>query len=122
MSRSPPEDFKIHDAAEMMVRALPPIDRPPGVFLRDVILPEWGATKIAPLATALKVNRSNLIAVLNGKSSVSRELAYRLGARFNDHVADLLIAYQHRWDLQQESTRRDELKTEIDRVPAPADG
>lgn len=114
------DDFKIQDVREMMVGALPPLDRTPGVFLRDVILPEWGATKIAPLATALKVNRPHLIDVLNGKASVTRELAYRLGARFNDHVADLLIAYQHQWDLQQEAARREQLKAEIERVEVPA--
>lgn len=120
MPKPPPEDYKIHDEADMMVVDLPPLDRPPGVFLREVILPEWGATKIAPLAAALKVNRPHLVDVLNGRGNVSRELAYRLGARFNDHVADLLIAYQHQWDLQQERGRREELKKEIEAVPAPA--
>lgn len=120
MSKAPPEDYKIHDEAEMMVDTLPPLDRPPGVFLREVILPEWGATKIAPLAVALKVNRPHLIKVLNGDANVTHELAYRLGARFNDHVADLLIAYQHKWDLQQGAARREELKQEIERMPAPA--
>lgn len=119
MSKTDSESYKITDPDEMIVKDLPPIDRPPGVFLRDVILPEWGATKIAPLAAALKVNRPHLIDVLNGKGNVSRELAYRLGARFNDHVADLLIAYQHQWDLQQEQSRREQLKEEIERVPPP---
>lgn len=113
-------EFKIRDVEEMRVKALPPLDRPPGVYLREVILPAWGATNISGLAAALKVNRANLIDVLNGKVSVSRELAYRLGARFNDHVADLLIAYQHQWDIEQDRARREALKLEIERVAEPA--
>lgn len=120
MSKSPPEDFKITDPEEMKVQAMPLLTKHPGVYLREVILPEWGATKIAPLAAALKVNRPHLVDVLNGRGNVTRELAYRLGARFNDHVADLLISYQHQWDLQQEAARREELKQEIEPVPAPA--
>lgn len=111
--------YKITDPAEMAVK-LPAIDRAPGCFLRDVVLPEYGMTNVADLARRLGVNRPNLVNVLGGTSAVSRELAYRLGALLNDHVADLLIAYQHAWDLQNEAGRREELKAEIERVPAPA--
>lgn len=112
-------EHKITDPAEMSVK-LPPLDRAPGCFLRDVILPEYGMTNVADLARRLGVNRPNLVNVLGGTSSVSRELAYRLGALLNDHVADLLIAYQHAWDLQTEAPRREAVKAEVERLPAPA--
>lgn len=118
MSRSPTDQFKIAAAEEMMVAALPPLDRHPGVFIREVLLPEWGLD-VAKLARQIKVNRPNLHEVLSGKRDVSRELAYRLGAAMNDHVADLVIAYQHAWDLQQEQSRRDELRGEIERLAEP---
>jgi plasmid maintenance system antidote protein VapI len=111
--------YKITEPAEMTVK-LPPLDRPPGCFLRDVVLPEYGMTNVADLARRLGVNRPNLVNVLAGTSAVSRELAYRLGALLNDHVADLLIAYQHAWDLQSEAPRREAVKAEVERVAAPA--
>lgn len=120
MTKSRNAEFKITDAQEMVVKALPPLTQPPGVFLRDVILPSWGQTNVAALARALGVNRPNLVNVLKGEVDVSRELAYRLGARLNDEVADLLINYQLQWDMQRERDRREALKGEIERV-APVD-
>jgi len=114
------EQYKITDQAEMLVEALPPLDRHPGQFIREVLLPEYGLT-ISGLAEAIKVNRPNLSNVLHGKNDVSRELAYRLGALMRDEVADLLIAYQNAWDLQQERGRREVLKAEIARLPEPVE-
>lgn len=120
MSEANSASYKITDAAEQVVNALPPLDRHPGTFLRDVILPEYGMTNVAELARRLGVNRPNLVDVLAGKVDVSRILAYRLGALFNDHVADLLISYQHAWDLAQERDKREGFKSVIERLPAPA--
>lgn len=111
--------YKIQAAEEMIVEALPPLDRHPGVFLRDVLLPEWGLG-ISELARRLNVNRPNLSEVLAGKRDVSRELAYRLGALIGDHLADFLINYQHQWDLQEDRERREALKAEIARMELPA--
>jgi plasmid maintenance system antidote protein VapI len=108
-------EYKIHDPAEQLVTEQPDLDRAPGVYIRDVILPQHGLRKIAPLAELLKVNRPNLHQVLSGDRDVSRELAYRLGALLGDSVADFVIGYQQSWDLQQERGRREELKREIAR-------
>lgn len=117
MKNEPTDEFKITDPAEMLVLDDQPLTTHPGVFLREVILPQWGLTKIAPLARMLGVNRPNLHNVLHGTSDVSRELAYRFGALLGDHAADFLIAYQNRWDLEQEKGRREELKRQIPRLP-----
>lgn len=121
MPKTNTEEFKLMDAQDQLVRALPPLVQHPGLFLRDVILPSWGQTNVAALARALGVNRPNLVNVLKGDVDISRELAYRLGARLNDQVADLLINYQLQWDLQQERGRREGLKAEIERVAAPVE-
>lgn len=115
MSKRNSDEYKIHDAAEQLVAALPPLDRHPGLFIRDVLLPEWGLN-ISKLATLLTLNRANLSQVLSGQREVSRDLAYRLGALMNDEVADLLIAYQHAWNIDQERTRRAQIKAEISRL------
>lgn len=114
MSSASSPEYKIEDPAEMKVLKHAKLDRHPGVFIRDVLLPEHGITKIAPLAVLLKVNRPNLHEVLSGKREVTRELAYRLGALLGDPVADLIIAYKNAWDLQEERGRREELRGEIE--------
>lgn len=111
-------DYKLTDPAQMAVTDLPPLDIHPGIYARDVLLKAYGLS-ISRTAELIKVNRPNLSNVLNGKSDISRELAYRLGALMNDDVTDLLIAYQNAWDLQQEAGRREELRKEIERLPEP---
>lgn len=118
MSKRNPDDYKITDPAEMIVKRQGPLTVPPGVFLRDTILPEHGVTNIAALARDLGVNRPALIAVLDGKHDVSRALAYKLGAHLGDAVADLLIAYQHKYDLQHEREEREAYKKTITRRQA----
>lgn len=119
MAQPPNADLKITDPAEMLVEHQPPLHIHPGVFIRDVLLPQYGL-KVAPLARLIGVARPNLHHVLQGSRDVSRELAYRLGALMNDSVADFLISSQMAWDKQQEAERREELKREITRLPAPA--
>lgn len=119
MPKRDSNQFKITDPAQMRVDALPPFDRHPGHFIRDTLLPEYGLS-ISALAGRLELNRSNLSNVLNGKSDVSRDLAYALGALMSDHVADLLIAWQNAWDLEQERGRREDFKRRIARLPEPA--
>lgn len=110
--------YKIADPLERVVDAAPSLTMHPGVWIRRAILPAWDL-QISGLARLLQVNRANLSEVLAGKRDVSRELAYRLGALLNDHVADLVIAYQQAWDLQQETGRRAELRELIQRLPEP---
>ena len=112
MSKREPAKFKIGDPAHQQVSALPPLTVHPGTWIRDVILPEYGLD-ISKLARLIQVNRANLSEVLAGKRDVSRELAYRLGALLNDHVADLVIAYQQAWDVERERGRREELRQMI---------
>ncbi|WP_423606105.1 helix-turn-helix transcriptional regulator [Sphingomonas sp. MS122] len=109
--------YKIETAAEMVVTALPPLDQHPGPFIRDVLLPEYGLKNISDVARRLGVDRAGFIGTLNGKHDVSRDLAYKLGALTNDHVADFLIAYQHAYDLAKERDKREAYKAKIARVP-----
>lgn len=111
--------YKIAAGEDMIVSALPPLDQHPGHFIRDVLLPEYGL-KVSPAARLLGVNRAGFIRVLDGKHDVSRDLAYKLGALMNDAVADLLIAYQHAYDLARERGKREEYKAMIQRVPPSA--
>ncbi|MBY0392911.1 MAG: hypothetical protein K2Q27_06570 [Novosphingobium sp.] len=119
MAQQQNADYKITDPDAMNVEHQPPLHIHPGVFIRDVLLPQYGL-RIAPLARLIDVARPNLHRVLQGERDVSRELAYRLGALMNDHVADFLINYQMLWDKQKESARREELKAQITRLAPPA--
>lgn len=119
MSTSNPKDFKITDPAEMAIDTQAPLDRHPGVYFREAIMPQYGL-KVAPLARTLGLNRANLHEVLSGRQDMSREVAYRIGALLGDQVADFLIHYQLAWDLQHEAPRRAELAQKIERIPAPA--
>lgn len=111
--------YKIEAAADMIVEALPPLDNQPGKFIKDVLLPEYGLS-VSEAARRLKVDRATFHLVMSGKHAVSRDLAYKLGALMRDEVADLLIAYQHAYDLAQEREKREAFKQQIERVAAPA--
>ncbi|CAN5580009.1 hypothetical protein BH10PSE14_BH10PSE14_07030 [soil metagenome] len=111
------ESHKITDPEEMLVKGRP-VAGPPGAFIRDVLIPEYGLN-VAQTARALGVSRASFIGVLDGKHAVSRDLAYKLGALMRDEVADLLIAWQHKCDLANERARRDEYRQTITRVTAP---
>lgn len=118
MSKRDTAQYKIEKAAEMVVGALPPITRHPGEFIRDTILPEWGLS-LSEVARRIKMDRASLHNVLAGKHDVSRDLAYKLGALLRDEVADLLIAYQHAYNLDQEQARREGFKADIERMIDP---
>jgi len=115
MSKRDTAQFKLEKAADMVIGALPPLDRHPGVYLKETILPEWGLS-VAETARRLGVDRAGLHGVLTGKYDVSRDLAYKLGALLRDEVADLLIAYQHAYDLDRERDRRAGYKVSIERM------
>ncbi len=107
--------FKIEAAAGMVVEALPPLEQHPGHFIRHTLLPEYGLS-VSEAARRIGVDRAGFTGVLDGKYAVSRDLAYKLGALMNDQVADLLIAYQHAYDLGHERERRESFKAKIERV------
>lgn len=120
MSKRDTAQYKIEKASDMIVDALPPIDRHPGAFIRETLLPEFGLS-VAEAARRIGVDRAGFHGVLTGKYDVSRDLAYKLGALMRDEVADLLIAYQHAFDLAKEREKRDAYKAHIERLPAPTD-
>jgi addiction module HigA family antidote len=119
MSKRDSAEYKIEKASEMIVGALPPIDKHPGAFIREVLLPEYGLS-VAETARRIGVDRAGFHSTLTGKYDVSRDLAYKLGALMRDEVADLLIAYQHAYDLAREREKREAYKATIERVTAPA--
>ncbi|MYL97219.1 addiction module antidote protein, HigA family [Novosphingobium sp. FGD1] len=111
-------EYKITDPADMIVDKEPPIEKHPGEFIRDVILPEYGLN-VAKTARLLGIDRAGLHGVLTGRYAVSRELAYKFGALLRDDLADFLIAYQHAYDLFQEQDLRESFKDKIERLAAP---
>lgn len=116
MNKRDTVSYKIDKASDMVVGALPPLDRHPGTYLRDVILPEW-LSNLSEVARRLGVDRAGFYNVLRGKSPISRDLAYKIGALTRDEVADFLIAYQHAYDLARERDRREAFKRQIERLP-----
>lgn len=112
------EDFKIDDPAEMQVAGSGKIKHP-GSFIERTLIPEYGLN-VAKTCRLIAANRPHFINVLRGEAPVSREIAYKLGALMRDEVADLLIAWQLNYDLQQERGMRELWKKGIQRLPDPA--
>jgi addiction module HigA family antidote len=106
---------KIEIASEMLVSALPSLSMHPGEFIREVLLPEYGLS-VSEVARRIGADRATLSNVFHGKHDVSRDLAYKLGALLNDETADLLVAYQHAYDLERERDRREAYKQSIERA------
>jgi antitoxin HigA-1 len=117
MSKREKSEYKL--APEEMAVAMPPADRHPGEFIKQVLLPEYGLS-VSEAARRIAMDRATLHLVLTGKHAVSRDLAYKLGALMRDEVADLLIAAQLAFDLAQEQERREAFRRQIERMPEPA--
>ncbi len=115
MSKRNSAQYKIMDPIDMIVRQPPPNPQHPGAFIRETLLPEYGLS-VAETARRIGVDRAGFHGVLTGKYDVSRDLAYKLGALMRDEVADLLIAYQHAYDLACERERRESYKQRITRM------
>ncbi|WP_034157891.1 helix-turn-helix transcriptional regulator [Sphingomonas sp. ERG5] len=110
--------FKIKDPAEMAIRRQPMAGHP-GAFIRNVLLPEYGLS-VTEAARRIGVQRVGFIGTLDGKYSVTRDLAYKLGALMRDEVTDLLIAWQQKYDLEREAEQRAAYRRDIERVPPVA--
>jgi len=110
---------KFENAADMAVTKRPMTGHP-GAFIRETLLPEYGLT-VKGAAESMGIERRGLINVLDGKSAVSRDLAYKLGALLNDQVADLLIEWQLKWDLEREQDLRATYREKIQRVAPRAE-
>lgn len=71
----------------------------PGEFIREVYLDELGISSRA-VAAKLKVAPSTLTRLLNGKSSVTPEMALRLSKTLG-RTPESWLAMQNRYDLWQ---------------------
>jgi plasmid maintenance system antidote protein VapI len=98
-----------------MAVARQPMAGHPGKFIRDVLIPEYGLN-VAAAARLMDINRKGFINALDGQVSVTRELAYRLGALMGDEVADLLIQWQLKHDLETEEEKRAGYRQTIKRM------
>ncbi len=94
-----------------------PIPTPPhpGTLIRAAMDDVYGLT-IVDLAKAMNLNRANLSNVVNGKVSVTRELAYKIDAllchsfKATDegfHFARELIDAQAAWDWHNDEEARE---------------
>lgn len=71
----------------------------PGEYIREDILPDLGMS-VTQLAAHLGVTRQTLSGLINGKQSVSTEMAIRLGQAF-ENGARFWLALQMQHDLWQ---------------------
>lgn len=115
MARRDNTKYKITDPVAMLVRRQPPVDKHPGAFIRETLLPAYGLS-VAEAARRISVDRAGFHQTLAGKYDVSRDLAYKLGALMRDEVADFLIAYQAAYDLEREREKREAYKATIVRA------
>lgn len=84
----------------------------PGKILRDDVLPAL-RMGVKEAATELGVSRQMLHNILNGSSSISPEMALRLG-KFCGNGPDLWLRIQQAHDLWH---ARQKLGDEIDKIP-----
>lgn len=84
----------------------------PGEILRDIVLPAVGVS-VSEAARQLGVTRQTLHAILAGRSSVTAEMALRLG-RFCGNGPGLWMRMQQTFDLWQAENRLDGA---LDKIP-----
>ena len=92
------------------------ITRPPthpGVLFQRDILPELGRRTIGEIATLLGVSRQTLHHVMAGKSSVTPEMAVRLG-KLCGNGPDLWLRLQATYSAWEASKK---FKDEIKKIP-----
>ena len=79
----------------------------PGSFIRAELIQGRGLT-VGQAAEALRVLRPTLSAVLNGRASLSPEMAFRLEKAFGLSL-DTLMGMQSAYDIAQIRARADEI-------------
>jgi addiction module HigA family antidote len=84
----------------------------PGEILRDIVLPAVGVS-VSEAARQLGVTRQTLHSILAGRSSVTAEMALRLG-RFCGNGPGLWMRMQQAFDLWQAENR---LNGALDKIP-----
>jgi len=82
----------------------------PGGFVKHEIIAPLGLS-ISAAAKVLGVTRPALSALLNGRSSLSPEMAVRLDKAFGVSMATLM-RMQNSYDISQAQARADEIKIE----------
>ncbi|MGH7986128.1 MAG: HigA family addiction module antitoxin [Candidatus Binataceae bacterium] len=85
----------------------------PGILFERDILPELGRRTIGEIADLLGVSRQTLHRVMAGDSSISPDMAVRLG-KLCGNGPDLWLTLQARYDGWEASQR---LRSEIDKIP-----
>jgi addiction module HigA family antidote len=90
----------------------------PGEIVRDHVLPNFGVN-IVRAAEILKTARPGLNLVLNGKRSLSYELALKIEAAFGVS-ADMLMTAQTNFDMAAARAKAGEITAGIERVRAVA--
>ena len=89
----------------------------PGDFIRTEIIEPAGLT-VTAAAAALQVSRPALSSLLNGRASVSGEMALRIEKAFGVKM-DTLMRMQSSYDIAR--TRLRERQIRIRRIQQPAD-
>lgn len=89
----------------------------PGHLIKTEILETHGLN-VTTGAEALRVTRPALSAVLNGRASLTPEMALRIEKAFGVSM-DLLIGMQNAYDIAQARKREKEIK--VPRYHAPAE-
>jgi addiction module HigA family antidote len=87
----------------------------PGEILREDVLPALRLS-VSEAARQLRVTRQTLHRILSGRSSVTPEMALRLG-RFCGNGPDLWLRMQLAHDLWR---AREELRAELEQIPEHA--
>src|SRR5271155_2408414 len=85
----------------------------PGDFIRTEIV-ELAGLSVTAAAEALRVSRPALSSLLNGKASLSGEMALRIEKAFGVRM-DTLMRMQSSYDIAQ--TRKREKQINVRRVP-----
>jgi len=95
-----------------------PIKSPPhpGDFIRTEIVEPAGLT-VTAAAVALKVSRPALSSLLNGKASLSGDMALRIEKAFGVRM-ETLMRMQSSFDIAQ--TRKREKQIRVQRIPTLA--
>src|SRR5690348_2393322 len=88
---------------------------PPGRIVREDCLPELGLT-VGEAAQALGVSRQTLDKIINGRSSITPDMAIRFEKIFGS-TADTLLRMQLAYDLAEARAREPEIVATL-RPPA----
>jgi addiction module HigA family antidote len=111
------EDY--HSKAARNPAAMPMKNPPhPGEFIRTEIIQPAGLT-VTAAASALQVSRPALSSLLNGKASLSGDMALRIEKAFGVKM-DTLMRMQASYDIAQ--TRRCEKRIRVRRIRQVVEG